>query len=69
VRIHNYNLLSGFGELILDHIITANADLVLESDDSFAPTGVITNLTGTPMDFRRSGKFGARINADYDLLK
>lgn len=69
VRISNYNLSGDLDESILDHIITVNADLVLESDDSLAPTGVIHSVTGTPMDFRKPATFGARIDADYDLLK
>ena len=64
-----YNLSGDLGKPILDHIITINADLVLESDDSLAPTGVIRSVTGTPMDFRKPTAFGAHINDDYDLLK
>ena len=64
-----YNLSGDLGKSILDHIITVNADLVLESDDSLAPTGVIRSVTGTPMDFRKPTAFGARINENYDLLK
>jgi aldose 1-epimerase len=64
-----YNLSGDLGKPILDHIITVNADLVLESDDSLAPTGVIRSVTGTPMDFRKPTAFGAHINDDYDLLK
>jgi aldose 1-epimerase len=64
-----YNLSGDLGKSILDHIITVNADLVLESDDSLAATGAIRRVAGTPMDFRQPTAFGARINADYDLLK
>ena len=64
-----YNLSGDLGKSILDHIITVNADLVLESDDSLALTGAIRRVAGTPMDFRQPTAFGARINADYDLLK
>lgn len=53
---------------ILDHIITVNADQVLEINDRLLPTGVLRDVSGTPMDFRSSQTFGARYQADYDLL-
>jgi aldose 1-epimerase len=53
---------------ILDHVITVNADKVLEMNDRLLPTGVLRDVTGTPMDFRTAKTFRQDYQADYDLL-
>jgi aldose 1-epimerase len=42
---------------------------VLEIDANLIPTGVLRDVTGTPMDFRTAKALGAEIDVDYDLLK
>ena len=64
-----FNLSGQGGSSILDHLITINGDKVLEADQNLCPTGVMRDVTGTPMDFRKAKPFGQDILADYDLLK
>ena len=64
-----FNLSGQGGSSILDHLITIKGDKVLEADQNLCPTGVMRDVTGTPMDFRTAKPFGRDIMADYDLLK
>jgi aldose 1-epimerase len=54
---------------ILDHVVKVNAAEVLEINDRLLPTGVLRDVTGTPMDFRTAKAFGKDYQVDYDLLK
>jgi aldose 1-epimerase len=64
-----FNLSGDLGSEILDHVIQVNASSVLEIDGTLIPTGKLRPVMGTVMDFRAPTPFGARIKADYDLLK
>jgi aldose 1-epimerase len=64
-----FNLSGKGGSTILDHIVTIKADKVLENNPYLTPTGVMRDVQGTPMDFRKPKTIGKEIEADYDLLK
>jgi aldose 1-epimerase len=64
-----FNLSGRLGEPVLDHVVTINADQVLEIDHDLIPTGTVRDVAGTPMDFRTPATIGSRIDQDYDLLK
>ncbi len=59
---HNYWNLAGVGAgEILDHELTVTADKFLAVDDTLIPTGELTDVAGTPLDFTKPEKIGARI--------
>jgi aldose 1-epimerase len=64
-----FNLSGNLGQPVLDHVVTIDADKVLEVDDSLIPTGALRDVAGTPMDFRAPATIGSRIDEDYDLLR
>ncbi len=67
---HSYFNLTGEGTAsVLDHVLTLPADGFTATDDSMIPTGEITPLAGTPMDFNQPTSIGERIAADYPALK
>jgi aldose 1-epimerase len=59
---HAYFNLAGDGKSILDHEITLNADKFLPVDKGLIPTGELKAVKGTPFDFTKPFKIGARIN-------
>lgn len=63
-----FNLGNSPTTTILDHVIEVNADRVLENNDRLLPTGILRDVTSTPMDFRTAKTFGQDYQADYDLL-
>lgn len=54
---------------VLDHVVSINADKVLEINDRLLPTGLLRDVTNTPMDFRTAKPLRQDYQADYDLLK
>ena len=65
---HSYFNLSGKGS-VLDYEMMIPADKFTPSDSTQIPTGEIRSVEGTPFDFRKPTKIGARINQDDEQLK
>lgn len=67
---HSYFNLNGHdsGD-ILGHEVMLDSDFYTRADGKSIPTGELTDVTGTPMDFRTEKKLGAEIDADYEATK
>ena len=67
---HSYFNLSGDpNKTILDNIVMIDADKTTPVDKGLIPTGVLTDVANTPMDFRTPKVIGKEINANFDQLK
>lgn len=67
---HSYfNLKDGGASLILDHVLTLNADRFTPVDKTLIPTGELRPVEGTPFDFRQPTRIGARIDADNEQIR
>ena len=64
---HSYFNLRGRGD-ILNSVVHINADEFTPVDATLIPTGELSPVTGTPLDFRIPTQIGARIEADSEQL-
>ena len=66
---HSYfNLHGTSSKSTNSHILTLNADAFTPTDEELIPTGDITNVENTPLDFRQPTAIGERIDADYEPM-
>lgn len=60
-----FNLSGGGTETVLDHELQVHADKYIPTDDELIPTGKIEPVAGTPFDFNKMTRLGARIEPLY----
>ena len=67
---HSYfNLSAGKQPTIAGHELVILADRYTEVDGGLIPTGILPDVSGTPMDFATPYKIGERVDADFEQLK
>jgi aldose 1-epimerase len=71
-----FNLSGNISSNALDHVVTLNANSVLEINANLIPTGVLRPVSGTPMDFTTPKVIGSGLppadagaDAGYDLIE
>ena len=67
---HSYfNLTGSASNTILDHKLMIDADKFTPVDNELITTGELSDVAGTPFDFREPTSIGSRINDDNQQLK
>jgi len=67
---HSYFNLNGQdGSTVLDHTLWLNCSRFTEYAESFAQTGRIIPVDGTPLDFREEHSIGERFDDDYPQFR
>ena len=67
---HSYFNLNGQdGSTVLDHALQLNCSAFTEYEPSFAQTGRIIPVDGTPLDFRKEQTIGARFDDEYPQFR
>jgi aldose 1-epimerase len=64
-----FNLTGDFRNSINDHILEIPAEFYTPVDDELIPTGEIATVEGTPFDFRKPTRIGARVDENNNQLK
>lgn len=64
---HSYFNLAGSGS-ILDHELSINSDYITPVDSGLIPTGKLTEVEGTPFDFRKPKTIGRDIGVSNEQL-
>lgn len=66
---HSYFNFRGGGD-VLDYLVQIDSDrfTAVKSSDMI-PTGELLATAGTPLDFRKPTRIGARINSDYEQIR
>lgn len=64
-----WNLTGDPKSTILDHELQLESDQFLPTDAGLIPTGELATVEGTPMDFRKTTRVGARIDDSFEALK
>lgn len=66
---HSYFNLAGHDSgLVLDQQVLVDADAYTRTDKSLIPTGELTDVTGTPLDFRKRKPLSDGIDSDYEAI-
>jgi len=64
-----FNLCARADKEILDHEVYIKSEFTTAIDDELIPTGAITPVEGTPLDFRTAHRIGDNINADNEQIR
>jgi aldose 1-epimerase len=65
---HAYFNLAGEG-LVLDHLLTINADAITPGDATNTPTGEVRSVAGSVFDFRKPMRIGAHVDDPDPLIQ